>query len=98
MTLVRKIDTFELWNKVHRTTEGRKTKMANDYSSLLWKIGKKYGTQKAFCTAAGVSENTLSNYIKGKTPMPSTFIAKACELLAIPTEEIGFYFFRESED
>lgn len=72
--------------------------MANDYSSLMWKINKKFGTQKAFCVVAGISENTLSNYIHGKTPMPSTFISKTCELLAIPLEEIGFYFFRESED
>lgn len=68
--------------------------MANDYGQLLWRIGQAFGTQKAFCEAAGISTNTLKNYINGTTPMPSTFINKACELLQIPIEEIGFYFFR----
>lgn len=68
--------------------------MQNDYGQLLWRINQKFGTQKAFCEAADISTNTLKNYINGATAMPSTFIAKACELLEIPVEEIGFYFFR----
>lgn len=72
--------------------------MANNYGLLLWRIDKKYGTKKAFCEAAEISANTLTNYTSGNTPMPSTFICKACELLEIPREEIGVYFFAPNED
>lgn len=71
--------------------------MPNNYGLLLWRIDKKYGTQKAFCEAAEISVNTFSNYVNGLTPMPSTFICKACELLSIPREEIGAYFFAPDE-
>lgn len=67
--------------------------MPNNYAQLLWKIAQIYGTKKAFYQAAGVSSKTFDGYIKGKTPMPATFISKACDLLSIPQEEIGLYFF-----
>ena len=72
--------------------------MENNYGPFLWRVDRKFGTQKAFCEAAGIAPNTLVNYINGTTPMPSTFIMKACELLDIKTEEIGFYFFKPDED
>ena len=67
--------------------------MPNNYAQLLWLIEKNYGTKKAFYEAAGVTSKTFTGYIKGETPMPATFISKACELLSIPRDEIGFYFF-----
>lgn len=67
--------------------------MPNNYGQLLWKIEKTYGTKKAFSQAAEVDTKTLRKYITGETPMPATFISRACELLSIPKEEIGFYFF-----
>ena len=72
--------------------------MKNNYGAFIWKMKHKFNTQAAFCKAAGISANTLTNYINGKTPIPSTFINKACELLDIPLEEIGFYFFRKEVD
>ena len=72
--------------------------MPKNYSSLLWRIEKVFGTRKAFCEAIGISANTLSNYINGHTEMPSGFIEKACKVLKIPNEEIGFYFFTLDED
>lgn len=67
--------------------------MPINYGQLLWIIEKRYRTKKAFCEAAAVDVKTLQNYINGKTPMPTSFILKACELLSIPKDEIGFYFF-----
>lgn len=67
--------------------------MPNNYGQLVWKIEKTYKTKKAFSLAAGVDVKTLNNYLNGKNAMPATFISKCCELLSIPTAEIGFYFF-----
>lgn len=67
--------------------------MQNNYGLLLWKIEKTYKTKKAFCEAVKVSTKTFKSYIDGETAMPSAFIAKACQLLDIPNEEIGLYFF-----
>lgn len=72
--------------------------MPKNFSSLLWRIDKKFGTRKAFCEAVGISANTLTNYVNGHTEMPSGFIEKACDVLSIPKEEIGFYFFTLDED
>lgn len=72
--------------------------VANNYSLLLWRIDKVFPTKKAFCESMGISSNTLKNYISGQTDIPSGFIAKACELLSIPQEEIGLYFFTKDED
>lgn len=72
--------------------------MANNYGLFLWRIDEKFKTKKAFCEAVGITTATLMNYTSGKNAMPSTFIAKACELLEIPTEEIGLYFFTCNED
>lgn len=72
--------------------------MPKNYSSLLWRIDKKFSTRKAFCDAIGISANTLSNYVNGHTGMTVSFIEKACEVLSIPKEEIGFYFFTCDED
>ena len=72
--------------------------VANNYSLLLWRIDKVFPTKKAFCESMGISSNTLKNYISGQTDIPSGFIAKACEQLSIPQEEIGLYFFTKDED
>lgn len=71
--------------------------MPNNYGLLLWRIEKRYHTKKAFCEAAGISAKTFKSYIDGEFSMPSAFIARTCELLSIPTEEIGLYFFTADE-
>ena len=40
--------------------------MKNNYGAFIWKIKHKFNTQAAFCKAAGISANTLTNYINGK--------------------------------
>lgn len=72
--------------------------MPNNYAQLLWKIEKTFRTKKAFCTAIEIDPKTLKSYIDGENPMPATFISRACELLSIPKEEIGFYFFTPDGD
>ena len=68
-----------------------------DYGSLLWKIDQ-FGTRTSFCEAVGITTVTFRNYISGATPMPSSFIEKACRVLSIPREEIGAYFFKPDVD
>lgn len=68
-----------------------------DFGSLLWKIDQ-YGTRTSFCEAVGITTVTFRNYISGTTPMPASFIEKACKVLSIPREEIGAYFFKPDVD
>lgn len=71
---------------------------AINYGSLLWEIDKKYDTRKAFCDEIGISTATLSRYMNGSSQMPTDVILKACEVLSIPKDEIGFYFFTLNVD
>ena len=64
-----------------------------NYGALTWRIKERFGTRKAFCEKMGISPNTLTNYLSGKTAMPSDFIEDASARIGIATEEIGFYFF-----
>lgn len=64
-----------------------------DYGAFLWKVDS-LGSRTSFCEKVGVTPVTFRNYINGNTSMPSTFIEKSCEILSIPKEEIGLYFFR----
>lgn len=69
-----------------------------NYGSLLWEIDRRFENRTEFCKKVGISGPTLWRYLKGTSPMPSDFIAKACEVLSIPKEEIGFYFFNPCVD
>lgn len=71
---------------------------AINYGSLLWEIDKKYGNRRAFCDEIGISAVTLSRYINGLSQMPTDVIIKSCEVLSIPKDEIGFYFFTPNVD
>ena len=64
-----------------------------NYGSLLWEIDRKFETRKEFCEKVGISAPTLYRYINGASSMPSDFILKTCEVLSIPRDEIGAYFF-----
>lgn len=71
--------------------------MKFNYGSLLWRIDQ-HGTKSQFCKEVGITPVTFRNYICGTTPMPSSFIQKACTVLSIPREEIGAYFFTPEVD
>mgnify|MGYP002540040251 CR=1 FL=1 len=67
--------------------------MAYDYSELKRKIAKKFGTQKKFAKAIGLSERTVSLKLNNKIYFAQDEISKAAELLEIEDEEIREYFF-----
>ncbi len=71
--------------------------MKFNYGSLLWKIDQ-HGTRVQFCKEVGITPVTFRNYINGISSMPSSFILKTCEVLSIPREEIGAYFFTPEVD
>lgn len=67
--------------------------MSFDYSKLSGRIVEKYGTQYNFSIALGLSERSLSLKLNNRVPWKSTELQKAIELLDIPKDEIGAYFF-----
>lgn len=67
--------------------------MEFDYSKLRGRIKEILGTEGAFAEGLGRSHNYVSNVFIGKSMFTQKDIAKAVELLAIPIEDIGSYFF-----
>ena len=67
--------------------------MAYDYSMLRGKIVEKYGSQKDFAKAIGLSPHTMSNRLNGKKPFTQPEICKIGEMLGIETEDLWRYFF-----
>lgn len=69
--------------------------MHYNYSKLLGRIVEKVGTQGRFAERMETSERTMSLKLNGKIDWKQTEIAKACQVLDIPDEEIALYFFAE---
>lgn len=69
--------------------------MTFDYRKLRGKIVEKYGSQTAFVLEYGVSENTFSMKMNNKVRFTSDDIVKISEMLDIPKEEVGIYFFTQ---
>ena len=67
--------------------------MASYRKNLLTRIDEVCGSRPAFCKAVGISEGELQDYLTGREPMSYEFLDKASEILSIPAEEIGCYFF-----
>ena len=67
--------------------------MPYTYNKLRGKIVEKYGTQEEFARAIGISRNSLSLKMTGKTGISQADIIKWSELLEIKADEIGQYFF-----
>lgn len=63
------------------------------YAKLRGKIREVFGTQEAFADAMEMSTVTLSQRLNNKVEWKTNEIAKACELLGIPLEEVAAYFF-----
>ncbi len=64
-----------------------------DYSKLTGKIIEVFGTRDAFAKALGVTKESVSLKLKGKTPWKQIEIDKTCELLDIDKSDICIYFF-----
>lgn len=69
--------------------------MQNGYRKLLGRIVEKEGTQSSFASKMGLSERTVSLKVNGKVAWKQSEIAKSCEVLDIPLEEIPAYFFTQ---
>lgn len=63
------------------------------YAKLRGKIREMFVTQEAFADAMGMSTVTMSQRLNSKVEWKTNEIAKACELLKIPLEEVALYFF-----
>ena len=64
-----------------------------DYSKLAGKIREKFGTQKAFAEALGISEGTLSMKMVGSYYFTQAEMEKAIRLLDIEAGTVSEYFF-----
>lgn len=60
---------------------------------LRIRILEYYDTQRSFAEALGMSQNVLSYRLQGRTQFRSDEIYKVCQMLDIPQEQIGEYFF-----
>ncbi len=69
--------------------------MAFWYGKLRGRIIEKYGSNKAFAEAMGISEASVSSKLSNGASFFQSQITKACYLLDIPKEEVGAYFFTE---
>ncbi len=65
-------------------------------SKLIGKIIEVYGTREAFYKAMlPITRNTMIKKLKHNSGWKQREILKMCELLSIPIQEIGDYFFSE---
>ena len=71
--------------------------MGFDYSKLIGRIIEKFGSRKAFASACGKSENTISQKLNNKMAITVDDIQEwsAPELLDIQPIEYHEYFFKE---
>lgn len=67
--------------------------MPYSYNKLRGRIVEKYGTQQKFAEKIGISENSMSLKMNGKTGFSQADMIKWGKLLDIPVEEYGKYFF-----
>ena len=63
------------------------------YPKLAGKIVEKYGTRKRFAEEIGLSENSISLKMNGKTGFSQEDMVQWGDLLDIETVDYGLYFF-----
>ena len=64
-----------------------------DYSKLRGRIKEKLGTEGEFSRRIGRTQNYVSKVFRNGTYFSQTDIADGAEVLEIPVDEIGLYFF-----
>ena len=67
--------------------------MSFSYGKLRARIRERYKTFADFAKAAGMSRTSLSLKLNNVSTFTAAEITRICELLDIPTSEIGDYFF-----
>lgn len=65
-----------------------------DNSKLRGRIYEKFGSQTKFAAALGVRVTTVNNQLKRPNNFSQETIAKWANVLEIPANEIGEYFFK----
>lgn len=68
-------------------------RVAFDYSKINGMIKEKFGTQKAFAKALGVSNTSLSLKLNSNAYFTQKEIMKIVDIFSIPVGKIGTYFF-----
>ena len=64
-----------------------------EYRKLSGRIVEKYGTRKEFAKVLGISENSMSLKLNGKTGFSREDMVRWGELLDIDVNDFGAYFF-----
>jgi transcriptional regulator with XRE-family HTH domain len=64
-----------------------------EYRKLIGRIVEKYGTRKEFAKVLGISENSMSLKLNGKTGFSKEDMIRWGELLDIDVNDFGAYFF-----
>ena len=67
--------------------------MAFNYNKLVGKIIERFGTRSAFAKALGITDETLSRKLNGKSLFSQEEMTKSCDLLEIDYSDIPTYFF-----
>lgn len=70
--------------------------MAYKTERLKSRIVEKYGDQKSFAQASGISRSKVCRLLKGETEWSGIDMMKAVRLLKIPFNEIDVYFFEDA--
>ena len=65
-----------------------------DYKKLRVRIFEIMGTNTALAEEMGITKETLSKKLQGKVSFTAKDIIQICNILDIPCEEIGLYFYR----
>lgn len=66
--------------------------MERQFTELRRRIIAYFSTMAEFAEALGISSQTLSNRLNGKTPWRADDISKCCNLLDIEKGDIPIYF------
>ena len=64
-----------------------------NYNKLLGRIRECEMTQGGLAEAIGISSGQMSQKIQGAFPFKQTEIVRICDVLRIPSDQIGVYFF-----
>lgn len=67
--------------------------MKFDYSKLKGKIKEIFDVQSNYAKALNLSETSVTNKLNNITYFTQSEISKSIDLLNIPFDEIGLYFF-----
>ena len=68
--------------------------MKFDYSKLNGRITEIFNSQKKFAKAMNLSERSISLKLNNQRYWKNNEITTACNLLLIPANQIGDYFFK----